>query len=86
MRLAKTANFDKRYQKLPKSVQKQVDKQISYLEKDFYHPSLHSKKMSGFTDWWEFRISKGYRMIGKRIDNSIILHTVGPHDIGLGKR
>ena len=86
MILAKTANFVKRYKKLPDSIKKQIDKQISYLEIDFFHPSLNSKKKSGFTDWWEFRVSKGYRMAGKKDGDMIILHTVGPHDAGLGKK
>ena len=86
MILAKTANFVKRYQKLPETIRKKVDKQISYLEIDFFHPSLNTKKKSGFPDWWEFRVSKGYRMAGKKSDDYLILHTVGPHDTGLGKK
>jgi len=86
MELARTSNFVKRYKKLPVAIQKQVNKQIFFLEKDFFHPSLNTKKISGYANWWEFRVSKGYRMIAKKLGNSIILHTVGPHDIGLGKK
>ena len=84
MKSAYTANFLKVYKKLPKAVQRQVDKQIAFLEKNFFHSSLNTKKMSGYQDWWEFRVSKGYRMAGKKVKDTIVLHTVGPHDKGLG--
>ena len=86
MEIAKTDNFAKRYKKLPLSIQRKVDKQLNFLVKDFFHPSLYTKKKSGFVDWWEFRVSKGYRMAGKKVNDSLILHTVGPHDEGLGKK
>ena len=86
MKLARTATFVKRYNRLPKQLQRRIDKQITFLGKDFFHPSLNTKKMSGYRNWWEFRISKGYRMAGKKIGDTLILHTVGPHDEGLGKK
>lgn len=86
MNIGKTKQFIKRYQKLPKSIQKKVDKQILFLVSDFYHPSLNTKKLLSYEDWWEFRVDYNYRMIGKKIDEGIILHSVGPHDVGLGKK
>lgn len=86
MRIAPSKNFLKRYKKLSKNLQNKVDKQIEFLEKDFFSPSLHTKKLVGFEDWWEFRVDYHNRMIGKKINNTIILHTVGPHDKGLGKK
>ena len=86
MRIAKTKNFLKTYQKLPKFLQKKVDKQIRLLEKNFYYPSLRTKKLEGFEDWWEFRVDYHNRMIGKKIDDLLVLYAVGPHDRGLGKK
>ncbi len=80
MRLAKTDNFTSRYQKLAKSIQKKVDKQIKFLEKDFFYPSLRTKKLKSYSGWWEFRVDYHYRMIGKKNNDRIILHSVGPHD------
>ena len=80
MRLAKTDNFTSRYQKLAKSIQKKVDKQIKLLEKDFFYPSLRTKKLKSHSGWWEFRVDYHYRMIGEKNDDLIILHSVGPHD------
>ena len=85
MKFARTLNFVKKYKKLPLPIKKQIEKQILFLVKDFFHPSLNTKKKSGFPDWWEFRVSKGYRMTGKKIGDELILHTVGIHDEGLGK-
>jgi len=83
MQIAKTENFVLRYQKLPKSIQKKVDKQIINLSKNFLYPSLRTKKLKGFDDWWEFRVDYHYRMIGKKMADTIIFHSVGPHDEGL---
>ena len=86
MKFSRTDNFVKKYKKLSLSIQKKVDKQILFLEKDFFHPSLNTKKKSGYPGWWEFRVSKGYRMSGFKEKDNLILHTVGPHDKGLGKK
>ena len=86
MRLSKSKNFTKRYKRLPKSIQKKADRQILFLEKNFFYPSLKTKKMPGFKNWWEFRIDYHYRMTGKKIKDLLILHSVGPHDEGLGKK
>lgn len=86
MKLAKTTRFVKRFKKLPPDIQKKVTKQIGFLEIDFFHPSLNTKKMGGYPNKWEFRVSKGYRMAGKKVDDTIVLSTVGQHDVGLGKK
>lgn len=85
MRFTKTKAFLKRYKKLPVDIQKQVNKQILHISEDFYHPALNTKKKSG-SRVWEFRVSKGYRMTAEKIHDEIILHTVGQHDEGLGKK
>lgn len=86
MKIAKTKNFIKRYKRLPKNLQKKVDKQIEFLAGEFFHPSLNTKRLVGFEDWWEFRVDFHNRMSGKKLDDLIILHTVGSHDEGLGKK
>lgn len=35
---------------------------------------------------WEARINRSYRFTFEKVDNDIILKTVGPHDEGLGKK
>lgn len=85
MRIAKTESFTKSYTKLPKHVQKKVDKQLFFLSKDLFHPSLRTKRMSGM-DRWEARIDKSYRFTFEKTGEGIMLKTAGPHDEGLGKK
>lgn len=85
MNIKRTEKFKKQFKKLPSPIQKQVDKQIIFLTKDYRHPSLKSRKMGG-SSIFEARISKGYRMRYLIDNQSIIMLTVGPHDEGLGKK
>lgn len=80
-----TATFRKLYKKLSKNLQEKVDKQLNYLSQDFSHPSLNTKKMGG-ENRWEIRIDIHNRLTFEKADNEIILRTVGPHDVGLGKK
>ncbi|OGE00703.1 hypothetical protein A3J17_04070 [Candidatus Curtissbacteria bacterium RIFCSPLOWO2_02_FULL_40_11] len=85
MYIAKTKNFTKLYQKLPKNIQKKADKQIIFLSKNLFHPSLNTKKMKGINRW-EVRVDKNYRFTFEKINEVIMLKTIGPHDIGLGEK
>lgn len=85
MQIAKTESFTKAYAKLPKNIQKQVDKQLTFLSRNLFHPSLKTKRMGGM-NFWEARVSKSYRMPFEKAGDIIMLRTVGPHDEGLGKK
>ena len=85
IKFAKTRLFTKLYGRLPKNIQKKVDKQLLFLAQNLFHPSLETKKMGGLNRW-EARIDKGYRFTFEKIDETIILKTVGSHDSGLGKK
>ena len=85
MIIAFTKEFIKRYKKLELNTQKQVDKQLKFLQKDSPHPSLNLKKMKGVRVY-EARVSKGYRMRFTKEKGKIIMLTVGQHDVGLGKK
>lgn len=60
-------------------------KQLLLLIKDFQHPSLHLKKMSG-ENRYEARIDYHYRFTFIVEEQTIIILSVGPHDEGLGKK
>lgn len=85
MKLIFSKEFKKKYKKLSVGTQKQVNKQLGFLQEDFHHPSLYAKKKEG-TNEFEARVSRGYRMTYEVIDDNIYMHTVGPHDEGLGKK
>lgn len=84
MRLAKTKSFTKKYQKLPKNIQKKADKQFIYLLNNYHHHSLRTRKMS--EDIFEGRIDYHYRFAFLVKDEVILLLSIGPHDEGLGKK
>lgn len=85
MIIAFTKEFIKRYKKLGSDTQKQVDKQLKFLQNDTSHPSLNLKKMGGY-EIYEVRVSKGYRMRFTKEKGRIVMLTVGQHDVGLGKK
>lgn len=86
MRLVFSPEFKKSYKKLPKNLKNKVFKQLGFLQKNPSYPSLRVKKMVGFQNIWEARVTKGYRMCFSFGRNKIFMLTVGPHDKGLGKK
>ncbi len=73
--------FTKDFKKLPEAKKKKVTKQIKFLSKDLYHPSLNTRKMKGHDDIWEVRVDYHYRMTFKIIGETLSLRRVGTHEI-----
>jgi mRNA-degrading endonuclease RelE of RelBE toxin-antitoxin system len=80
VRIRRTESFLKDYGRLPAGVKSQVDKQLAYLIQNPGHPSLMVKKLRG-TDKYEIRVSRGYRLTFRYIDEILELRRVGTHDI-----
>ena len=80
MKIKAYNRFKKSYRKLPKDIQKKVDRQIVILSKDLSHPSLHTKKIRGSGGIWEARIDIYYRTTFEILDDTIFLRVVGNHD------
>lgn len=82
MNIIATAEFSKRYQKLPSAIQKKAEKQEKIFRNNPFHPSLHTEKLEPkHKEMWSFRIDKSYRIIFRFIDGeTTLLLTVGPHD------
>ena len=80
-----TKAADKAYQKLPLNIQKKTDKQFELLLSNYHHPSLRTRKM-GSTDTFEARIGIHYRFTFQIVGEEIYVLTIGPHDVGLGKK
>ncbi|HSW47696.1 MAG TPA: hypothetical protein VLG67_01325 [Candidatus Saccharimonadales bacterium] len=85
MNVIASKKFKKAYDKLPQHIQKKTKKSIEQLRSDLFYPGLNTKKMEG-ENLWEARIDRSYRFTFEKHRDEIILHTVGPHDRGLGKR
>lgn len=75
--------FKKTYQKLPKSLQEQVDKELLLLEQNLAHPSLRVKKIAGAPDICETSITMKYRITFQISEGVIILRVIGEHDKAL---
>lgn len=81
MTIIQTARFKKDFAGLPTVIQKRALKQLGLFFENPKHPSLRVKKMQGYPDIWEGRISKGYRFTFSLTQESIILRRIGTHDI-----
>lgn len=80
MKVHRTKTFDKAFLKLPGHLQVKAEKAVKLLLRDFHHPSLHTKKMSGQKNIWEARVDYQYRVTFTIDDDAIILRVVGNHD------
>lgn len=81
MQFFPTEHFRRDLISLPRGVQKQIEKQLSLLLRNPRHPSLGMKKLSGYTEIWEIRMTRGYRLT-LMIENELyVLRRVGTHDI-----
>lgn len=73
--------FKEQYEKLPFPIQKRTDEKLKLLLSGPYHPSLQVKKMKGFQEIWEGRISRSYRFTFQIKGDSYILRKIGKHEI-----
>lgn len=85
MKVVFAKNAEKSYTNLPLNIHKKADKQIALLLSNYRHPSLRTGKMGG-VDRFEARIDRHYRFTFEITQDIITVRTIGPHDIGLGKK
>lgn len=85
MKIKAYESFYKKYKSLPLHIQIKADKQISIISKNFYYPSLHTKKIKGSKNIWEVRVNLQYRMTFEIIEDTIYLRVIGNHDEVLNK-
>ena len=76
-----TRRFKKEYKSLPKEIQKTFGEKLSLLVNDVSHPSLRVKRIQGTKDRWEGSITMNYRFTFEFSENTILLRTIGTHDI-----
>ncbi|MDP3726388.1 MAG: type II toxin-antitoxin system mRNA interferase toxin, RelE/StbE family [bacterium] len=64
MKILYSRGFLKQASKLPKQIQTKLDTLIALLIKNPFHPSLHSKPLSGdLSMMYSFRIARDWRVI-----------------------
>lgn len=81
MKLQFTEAFRACYRRLPKEIQRRVDKTLLLLKENPRHPSLHTKRMKGTHGIWEARVTLAYRITFAWLEDTAILRRVGTHDI-----
>jgi len=81
MRLFYKKTFKKQYQNLPPVIKKRVDEKLKLLLSNFPPPSLQIKKMKGYEDIWEAKISRSYRFTFQIKNDAYILRKIGKHEI-----
>jgi mRNA interferase RelE/StbE len=77
-----TDRFEEDYQILPPDLQDRVDKALMLFQANPKHRSLRVRKMAGYRNVWEARVTQSYRFtfsIDK--EGTYILRRVGPHEI-----
>jgi len=79
MRIELTRRADRDYRGLPKSLQKQVDKQFGFLTNNLRHPSLDAKKYGGTDDVWQGRVNRDYRFYFRIVDDTYRILMIIPH-------
>ncbi|KGP76582.1 DNA helicase [Desulfosporosinus sp. Tol-M] len=76
----KTKSFDENFLQLSSEEQKQTIKALRFLAENPRHPSLQTHKVEG-TVFIEAYASMDIRIIFERTSDTIVLRTVGHHNI-----
>ncbi len=81
MEIRPSPKFIEDYKNLPPLIRNRTDGKLRLLLSNPQHPSLGIKKMKGFPDIWEGRITKNYRFTFQIRGNAFILRRIGTHDL-----
>ena len=81
MILARTRRFQRDYARLPPPLQERARKQLALLLANPRHPSLRIKKVKGYENLWEGRITQQYRVTFRIEGETVLLLRIGTHDL-----
>ncbi|MBF8280878.1 MAG: Plasmid stabilization system [Candidatus Magasanikbacteria bacterium] len=82
MQINSSSRFDRQYSKMEPRLQKLVKQRLEILKNDPFDPRLGSHKLQGWLkNYYSFRVDYKNRVIFKFEDSSILLFSVGQHDI-----
>lgn len=85
MKYRLSPSAEKQLSKSSNDLQKKFTKQLRFLLKDPRYPSLRSRKMEG-ENKFEARIDFHNRFTYLIDTEEILILTIGPHHVGLGKK
>ena len=81
MQIKPSLKFIHDYKNLPPLLRNRMDGQLKILLENPHHPSLGLKKIKGFPDIWEARVTKNYRFTFQVQGDIYFLRKIGTHDI-----
>lgn len=81
MILAWTERFKKDFARLPPALQERARKQLALLLTNPRHPSLQVKKLKGYENLWEGRITQHYRLTFRIEGETLLLLRIATHDL-----
>lgn len=76
-----TEPFKRDFGRLPDEVQGRVQKVLDFFALSSRHPSLHAKRMEGYSDIWELRVSDNYRITFQFVREGALLRRIGTHHV-----
>ena len=79
MKSRTTATFRRLYAQLPRAAQTAALKQFHLWRNDPTHPSVQFKPITGYPNAYSARVTRGYRVIGRRYDDTIVWGWIGTH-------
>ena len=74
-----TERFAKQYERLPKTIQRKVDKALRQLDADFRHPGLRSHPIEGVRGIFEAYVDVKYRLTFERHGDVFVMRNVDNH-------
>ena len=75
-----TERFVKQYERLPKTIQRKVDKALRLLDADFRHPGLRSHPVEEVGEIFEAYVDAKYSMTFERYGDVFVMRNVDNHD------
>lgn len=74
-----TDRADKDYAALPANARKAFEKQLAFLLANPRHPSLRAKKLEGYEDLWQARVTRSWRFYFKIHRDEYAILAIVPH-------
>ncbi len=79
MKSRTTADFWKRFDRLPVHVRETARKQFRLWTTDPSHPSVEFKPLAGLPNAYSARVTRDYRVVGRRYDDTVYWGWIGTH-------
>ena len=73
--------FRRMFSDLPGQIKERAKKQLALFSQNPQYPSLQTKKMEGWGNIWEGRITHGWRFTFAKDGDTYTLRRIGTHDI-----